>query len=462
MSVKKLTGNIDTEVLLEVNENSGLLLMKGDPRPQCFYLEAPSRQDCSKLHRYGALEGAKFVGGQRVLSLLKDVLGKALLAREIAVEGPVEVAFDPETGKVRVRKDQLPAAPVEARGASKKKVLIIDDSKTIQKLLKKIVGSSKKLEVLDVADRPSAAKKIIEKIKPDLITLDIHMPEMNGVEFLKTYLKDLKIPVVMVSSVSLEEGPLVMEALSNGALTYIQKPSLDKMSEIAPDILDQLESLANKRDILANRSGAGARAPMAFENFDGLVAIGSSTGGTKALQEILTALPDKIPPIVVVQHIPAVFSKALAERLNSLCVFNVKEAVDGEEVSANTVYIAPGGIQMKLARRGSSINIVLKDDPPINRFKPSVDYMFESIPALKETNVVAAILTGMGKDGAKGLLELKNAGAYTFAQDEASCVVFGMPKEAIRLNAAKNVVDLSEMAVSFVEAFNAHKNIKSA
>lgn len=489
MGIKRLTDKNAPEVRLSVGAGKGLLLMfdRGAPT-ECFFLERPRLEDCKKLLPYGKLEGAKFVGASSVLNLLKECFGPANLSRSVVSDSLVEAVFVPSSGKVRVRKDQIAGEEAgaekkpegkkpelktnaSAKNAlnepvrAKKKVLVIDDSKTIQKLLSKIIGSSENLEVLDVADRPSAAKEIIERTRPDLITLDIHMPEMNGVEFLKTYLKKLKIPVVMVSSVSVEEGPLVMEALSNGALTYIQKPSLEKMSQIAPDILEQLESLSENKESAPQPYKATPKSMGGGGSFDageGLIAIGSSTGGTKALQEILTALPAKIPPIVVVQHIPAVFSQALAERLNTLCPFRIKEAVDGELVRSDTVYIAPGGIQMRLERRGKEIKISLRDDPPVNRFKPSVDYMFDSIPGLKQENVVAAILTGMGKDGAQGLLKLKNFGARTLAQDEASCVVYGMPKEAVRLNAAGRIASLSDMADCLVEEYNSNLAAKSA
>lgn len=309
---------------------------------------------------------------------------------------------------------------------------------------------------------PSEAKLMIEKERPDLITLDIHMPEMNGVEFLKSYLRDLKIPVVMVSSVSMSEGPLVMEALSNGAVSYIQKPSLDQLSESFSEILEKLESFAEAKVSHVSRSG-GIKIASSFENFDGLIAIGSSTGGPQALETIFTSLPNEIPPIVVTQHIPAVFSRALAERLNGLCQFTIQEAIDGSFLERNHIYIAPGGHHMKLAKRGKEVRIIITDDPPIARFRPSIDYLFDSIAGIASSrNIVGVILTGMGKDGAQGLLKLRKSGVKTLAQDEESSIVYGMPREAFEIGAAEKVCSLSEMAQKIVSTFNSNAAKKAA
>jgi len=303
------------------------------------------------------------------------------------------------------------------------------------------------------------ATKIIEQTKPDLITLDIHMPGMNGVEYLKSYLNKKNIPVVMISSVSIKEGPLVMEALSSGAATYIQKPSIDEIDKLKKDVIDQLEAIATiKKSMPESRTGP-VLSSFKFNTLEPLIAIGSSTGGTQALQSIFTALPEEIPPIVVTQHIPAVFSKALADRLNTLCKFNVKEAENGELIEKNNIYIAPGGKQMKIEKQGASLYIVVNDDPPLNRLQPSVDYLFNSISEIKRIKVVAAILTGMGKDGAKGMLNLKKTGAYTIAQDEKTSIVYGMPKEAIALNAQCEIKGLDEIPLALANAADRFKKV---
>ncbi|MBI99605.1 MAG: chemotaxis response regulator protein-glutamate methylesterase [Halobacteriovoraceae bacterium] len=456
MSIKKLSSNSQSEVRISLDQSSGvLLLLLEDNKRECFLLRSPTLDECKKLLKLKDVKNARYVGSEVCLRLLKATgAGWTNFEREVVDNGAGSVIYCPSSGKVKIKKLERENIEVERPvPTKKKKVLIVDDSSTIQKLLTKIINSSEFLEVAGVADRPSAAKEFIEKEAPDLVTLDIHMPEMNGVEFLKQYLGDKNLPVVVVSSVSVAEGPLVMEALSNGALSYVQKPSLDKVSTLAGDILNQLEAIASK-----NTSGTKKQTTsISVQDFittDGLVAIGSSTGGTSALQEILTSLPKEIPPIVIVQHIPAVFSKALAERLDSLCPFHVKEAEDGDKIAKNTVYIAPGGFQMKVAKHGSIKKIILTDDPPVNRFKPSVDYLFNSIPSLKETNVVASILTGMGKDGAKGLLTLKESGYVTLAQDEESCVVFGMPREALKIGAAELAVPLSNMSKVIVQKMN--------
>ena len=339
----------------------------------------------------------------------------------------------------------------------KRKVLIVDDSKSIQKLLTKIISSSDLLEIMGVADRPSVAREMIEKERPDLITLDIHMPEMTGIEFLKTYLKGKFIPTAMISSVSVSEGPTVMEALANGATTYIQKPSLDKLTEESVRIITKLESISGGVTQTISKESF-VKTNHKFNDLNGLIAIGSSTGGTQALESIFLCLPDKIPPIVVVQHIPAVFSKALADRLNGLCPFKVKEAENGEKLKENVVYIAQGGKQFKVNMKRC---VEITDDPPLNRFCPSVDYLFNSLPALGEKKLIGVILTGMGKDGAKGLLKLKECGAKTIAQDEKTSVVFGMPKEAIKLGAADVVSPLEDVANNIVLSYNQKKSKNS-
>lgn len=455
MTIKRLKRDSGEEVKIVVGTTKGILLLKDTNKENiCLLLHNIQKSELSSLEVYKDITDAKYIGPDYIYELIKhhDFISRNL-SRKICPIEDVETSYDPKRGSVRFRKDML---------KTRKKVLIIDDSPTIQKLLTKIISSSNEFEVMAVADRPSVAKKIIEKQSPDLITLDIHMPEMTGVEFLKTYLGKLQIPTALVSSVSVEEGPMVMDALSNGACTYIQKPSLDKISEIAPEIIAQLRGISEN----ARKQEGQAKGPISnvlnFEHTDGLILIGSSTGGTRALQEIFTKLPKEIPPVVVVQHIPEVFSKALAERLNSLCPFNIKEAEDGDVIEKNCIYIAPGGKQMKLIRLDNKLSVRLNDDPPVNRFKPSVDYLFNSVADLNQNFVLAAVLTGMGKDGAKGLLRLKEAGVHTIAQDKASSIVFGMPKEAIELGAAKEVVSLHDMPHKFIKVFNTEFEKKSA
>jgi two-component system chemotaxis response regulator CheB len=330
----------------------------------------------------------------------------------------------------------------------KKQVLIVDDSKTVQKLLHKIISESKDFEVMAIAGDAFQAKTIIEKQTPDIITLDIHMPKMTGVEFLQSYLGEKSIPTVMISSVSTQEGSLILEALSSGASTYIQKPSMDNFKESAVEIIECLKNLSN------NDTSETEPEPLSvldqFESQDILICIGLSTGGTQALEVVLRSLPDKIPPIVIAQHIPKEFSAALAERLDSLCSFTVKEGINDEELKPNTVYIAPGGKHMKVIGR-QRLRLLIIDEIRGKVHMPSVDIMFDSIPKLKNVPTLGIILTGMGNDGAEGLLKLSNMGVMIIAQDEKSSVVFGMPREAIALGAAKKIVSLRNMAKTIVQ-----------
>lgn len=407
---------------------------------ECLYFNNFTDEEIVKLSAYGNVKNIRFIGSEKIFKTITDYKHDwEDFTKKITLNSSVEVIYYNQTGKLRIPK--------------KTKVLIIDDSKTIQKLLTKIISSSSILEVFNVADDPIQAKKIIEEERPDLITLDIHMPHMNGVDFLKTYLGKLNIPTIMISSVSINEGPLVLEALSSGALTYIEKPTLEKMSELTPVILEQIE-IVSQSTLTTKIIKKTLTASHDFLSTDGLISIGSSTGGTQALQAIFVNLPDNIPPIVVVQHIPAVFSKALAERLNDLCSFQVKEAEDGEFLKSNCVYIAPGGKQMKILQRGKEKRVEINDDDPVNRFKPSVDYLFNSLDKMNIKNHLSIILTGMGKDGSQGLLNLKNSGVMTIAQDKESSVVFGMPKVAIEIGAANKIVSLDKMHVEMTKEFN--------
>ncbi|MFN8369269.1 MAG: chemotaxis response regulator protein-glutamate methylesterase [Bacteriovoracaceae bacterium] len=454
MAIKKLITNTSSVSKFTIGANEGIFVFESNGNIHCLHLINPEDSELQKLNQFDNIKNLKYIGDENIYKKVFSKCTWQQATRTVFSNDPKQIIFHSQTGKIRFEKITNNKSP------SIKNVLIVDDSKTIQKLLSKIIEKSPKLKLIGTANCPSEAKKIIETNQVDLITLDIHMPEMNGVEFLKSYLGAKNIPTVMISSVSISEGPLVMEALSSGAYTYIQKPSIEQLDQASSDIIEKLEELAKngprKKEFLSYKSN------LKFDHFEGLIAIGSSTGGTQALQEIFTTLPDSIPPIVVVQHIPAVFSKALADRLNTLCTFTVKEAEDGEFLKKDTIYIAPGGKQMKLLKRGSEKRIAITDDPPVNRFQPSVDYLFNSISELEVKNLIGIILTGMGKDGAKGLLELKNSGAYTIAQDEESSIVFGMPKEAIAINAAIKVVSLQEMSANIVSEFNNFKKNKAA
>lgn len=326
------------------------------------------------------------------------------------------------------------------------RVLIVDDSKTIRELLRQSICASEDFDVVGAASSAEEADAMIPKLKPDVMTLDIHMPGMDGVTYLERRQVAKKLPVVMISSVSREDGDPVLRALELGAIDYIKKPTMTELESLAPLIREKLRAAASAR--LQPTERLSRRNQAVSGNFAqiSLIAMGASTGGTEALKDVLTRLPSSIPPILIVQHIPPVFSAAFAQRLDSLCPFEVKEAGHGDEVRAGRVLISPGGRHMRIENSGTGFVVRLSDEQPVNRHRPSVDVLFDSVARLVGRKAVGVLLTGMGTDGAKGLLNMRNAGARTLAQNEESCVVFGMPKEAQRIGAAQEVCALDEIA----------------
>ncbi len=339
------------------------------------------------------------------------------------------------------------------------RVLIVDDSKTIRDLLFKVLQQDPGIEVVGQAEDPLKAELLLPTAKPDVITLDIHMPRMTGVQWLKTLIPKYKIPVVMITSLELKSGNEVFEALELGAVDYIQKPSLHDLTSVSPILREKVINAASAKVRPRGITKKFIPSGILNQSFDPhlVIAIGSSTGGTEALREVLTGLPKNIPPIVIVQHIPPVFSRAFADRMNSLCPFDVKEAESGDAVHSNRILIAPGGSQMKLIKKPSGLFVEVNDEPPMNRHKPSVDYLFHSVADLIGRKAIGAILTGMGADGAKGLLHMKERGALTLSQDEASCVVYGMPKVAWEMGASQQQVSLDEFALKLVELWSQAK-----
>jgi two-component system chemotaxis response regulator CheB len=369
------------------------------------------------------------------------------------------VYFSPKGGRLQmriadaessIRSDaQAPSAAASLAPSEKLRVLIVDDSKTMRDLLVRILAQDPSLEVVGTIAEPQRVEQAVHDLKPHVVTLDIHMGEMSGVDVVRRIFPIFRIPIVMISSLSASDGNFVFDALLCGAVDYIQKPSMAELPVVGPMICEKVRNAAMSRASAHGNATPGKRTPVTPAqpvDMDSLIAIGSSTGGVEALREVLTQLPEKIPPIVIVQHIPAVFSKAFADRMNTLCPFTVKEAENNETVTANKVLIAPGGLQMNLRQAADGLRVGIVDAEPVNRHKPSVDYLFDSIVALKHTKVVAAILTGMGGDGARGLLKLRQSGARTLAQDEATCVVYGMPREAAKLGGAEEVVPLPQVA----------------
>ncbi|RYZ93722.1 MAG: chemotaxis-specific protein-glutamate methyltransferase CheB, partial [Proteobacteria bacterium] len=329
------------------------------------------------------------------------------------------------------------------------KVLVVDDSASIRNLLKKMVEEEADLEVVATAELPSQVEELIKIHRPDVITLDIHMPEEDGVSLLKRLFPIYRVPTIMVTAISLQEGRRVFEALESGAVDYVQKPDFKDIRALGSTLREKIRMASQAKvvhhapAVPAPRRHAGLR----VMDPTSIIVIGSSTGGTEALKVLLMGLPAEIPPILIVQHIPPVFSKAFADRMNQLCPFEVVEGSEaGMEILPGRVIVAAGGTQMGVRKVGQGYRITV--DPaadPVNRHKPSVDYLFHSVKEQFAGKRVGVILTGMGADGAKGMRELKEKGWQTIAQDEASSIVFGMPKEAIRLNCIDDILSLTRI-----------------
>lgn len=352
---------------------------------------------------------------------------------------------------------------------SRIRVLIIDDSALVRQTLRDIFSSDPDLEVIGAASDPFVAAKIMEDIEPDVITLDMEMPRMDGITFLQKLMAQHPIPVVVCSSLTAEGADLTLRAMDAGAVDIIQKPRLGTkrfLEEARVTLCDAVKAAAQVR--IKPRAPLQAIQPKLtadviiekgkgyiYETTDKIIAVGASTGGTEAIRELLEAMPANIPGIVVVQHMPEHFTTAFAERLNSLCTINVKEAENGDMILTGQALIAPGGRHLLVKRSGARYYVEIKDGPLVSRHRPSVDVLFRSAARYAGKNCIGAILTGMGDDGAKGMKELKDAGGYTIAQDEKSCIVFGMPKEAIKLGGVSVVLPLSRIADEIVRRVSA-------
>ncbi|SAI60693.1 chemotaxis-specific methylesterase [Bordetella ansorpii] len=336
------------------------------------------------------------------------------------------------------------------------KVLCVDDSALVRGLMTEIINAHPDMEVVAVAPDPLVARDLIKQHNPDVLTLDVEMPRMDGLDFLEKLMRLRPMPVLMVSSLTERGGEITMRALELGAVDFVTKPKLgirDGLLEYSEIIAEKIRaaSRARLRKITPPAEGHAAPAPQRlrspFSSSEKLVIIGSSTGGTEAIREVLRPLPPDSPAMLITQHMPAGFTKSFAQRLNAMCAVTVQEAVHGERVLPGHVYLAPGGeTHMRLGRSGANYVIELFAGDPVNRHRPSVDVLFHSAAESAGRNAIGVILTGMGKDGAAGLLAMRRAGAHTIAQDEASCVVFGMPREAIALGAAEDVVSLSHIS----------------
>jgi two-component system chemotaxis response regulator CheB len=335
----------------------------------------------------------------------------------------------------------------------KTKVLIVDDSALIRSVMSEIVNSQPDMEVVGVAPDPLAARELIKKTNPDVLTLDVEMPKMDGLDFLEKLMRLRPMPVLMVSSLTERGSEITMRALELGAVDFVTKPKISiqtGMREYAELITDKIRAASRARiKPRSVHSGTPSavlpqlRSPLTSS--EKLIIIGASTGGTEAIREFLMQMPSDCPGILIAQHMPEGFTTSFAKRLDSLCKISVIEAAGGERVLPGHAYIAPGHSHLLLARSGANYVTKIEQSPPVNRHRPSVDVLFRSAAEAAGKNAVGVILTGMGKDGAAGMLEMKEAGAYNFAQDEATCVVFGMPREAIALGGAHEVGALTAL-----------------
>ncbi len=330
------------------------------------------------------------------------------------------------------------------------KVLIVDDSAVVRKILSSELQKDPAIDVVGTAQDPYIARDKIVELHPDVITLDIEMPRMDGISFLRRLMAHYPIPAIVVSSLSPQGSRVAVEALAAGAVEVMCKPGESYMvGDMARELVEKIKIAASvqvKRIVPVSANAATTRDSLAMtKTTNKVVAIGASTGGTQALEALLRRLPANSPAIVIVQHMPENFTKAFADRLDSVCQIEVREAVNGDAVVRGRALVAPGNHHLLLNRSGANYFVQVKQGPSVNRHRPSVDVLFKSVAKFAGANAVGVILTGMGADGAAGMLEMKNSGAHTIAQDEASCVVFGMPKEAINLGGANIVLPLDNI-----------------
>lgn len=335
------------------------------------------------------------------------------------------------------------------------KVLIVDDSAVVRQIFTRELSRDPGIEVVGTAPDPYVARDKVVSLKPDVITLDVEMPRMDGITFLKKLMVHFPIPVIVVSSLTPKGGDLALEALDAGAVDVMAKPGAAyTVGDMSTELIEKIKGAAR---IVVTRKTAGPVTPTKIKTLamtrttNKIIAIGASTGGTQALTKVLTALPANSPGILVVQHMPEHFTRSFADRLNQLCEIEVKEAQNGDMVSPGRCLIAPGNYHMLLKRSGANYLVEVKTGPLVSGHRPSVDVMFKSVAMYAGRNAVGVIMTGMGADGSKGLLEMKDAGARTIAQDESSCIVYGMPKEAVALGAAEQTVHLDSIAARMLD-----------
>ena len=346
------------------------------------------------------------------------------------------------------------------------RVIVVDDSALVRSLLSEIINRQRDMECIGTANDPLVAREMIRELNPDVITLDVEMPRMDGIDFLGRLMRLRPMPVVMISTLTERGAEVTMKALELGAVDFVAKPRVGLASglkELASQIVEKIRvaavaqvrrAPAREATSGAGAAGAAAAAPasalLGRLSTEKLICIGASTGGTEAIKEVLVHMPADSPAIVITQHMPPGFTTSFAARLNGLCQITVKEAANGERILPGHAYIAPGGTQFRVARSGANYVAVVDDGPAVNRHKPSVEVLFKSAAAVVGRNAFGIMLTGMGNDGAAAMREMKDAGSYNYVQDEASCIVFGMPREAIAHGAADEVLPLGQIAPALI------------
>lgn len=347
------------------------------------------------------------------------------------------------------------------------KVLIVDDSALMRALLTEIINGAADLKVVGAAPDPIAAREMIKTLNPDVLTLDVEMPRMDGLDFLDRLMRLRPMPVIMISSFTAAGSEVTLKALELGAVDYLAKPRAENISMLqgyAEDIRDKIRAASGARLKSTAVRAAVPPAPTLVQqksNFsqrllaEKVIAIGASTGGTEAIKEVLSSLPGEMPPIVMVQHMPESFTPSFAQRLNSLSKLTVIEAQGGERLQPGTAYLAPGHSHMRVRKSGGCIVLELSREEPVNRHRPAADVLFRSVAEQFGKNAIGVILTGMGKDGAQGLLAMRQAGSWNIGQDQMSCVVYGMPREAAEIGALDEVASLTDISASIVAKLRA-------
>lgn len=357
---------------------------------------------------------------------------------------------------------------------SKIKVVVVDDSALVRSLLSEIINRQTDMTCIGTANDPLAAREMIRELNPDVITLDVEMPKMDGLEFLSRLMRLRPMPVVMVSTLTEQGADITLRALEMGAVDFVAKPRIGVASglrELGNEIVDKIRIAAQakvSRHVAAPAAPAPGGAantavpsrPLGRISTEKVICIGASTGGTEAIKDILVMMPADSPAIVITQHMPPGFTTSFAARLDSLCKIRVAEARDGERILPGHAYIAPGGRQFRINRSGANYVAVVEDTEPVNRHKPSVEVLFKSAAQVLGPNAYGVMLTGMGADGATAMKEMRDAGSYNIVQDEASCVVFGMPRMAIQAGAAHEVLPLNRIAATLMERLSSAGGVR--